>query len=75
MTLIATRLPQGVHTYVYYARATTPGDFFVAPAHAQETYFREVFGRGDSSRFTVDEASSYVLTTTSNELVGLTSEK
>jgi len=38
---------------VYYARATTPGDFFVAPAHAEETYFPEVFGRSDSSRFVV----------------------
>ena len=36
-----------------YARATTPGDFFVAPAHAEETYFPEVFGRSDSGRFTV----------------------
>jgi uncharacterized protein YfaS (alpha-2-macroglobulin family) len=38
---------------VYYARATTPGSFFVAPAHAEETYFPEVFGRSDSGRFTV----------------------
>ena len=56
VTLLAGRLPRGVHEYVYYARATTPGDFFVAPAHAEETYFPEVFGRGDSSRFGVDEA-------------------
>ena len=53
VTLLAARLPQGVHEYVYYARATTPGDFFVAPTHAEETYFPEVFGRGDSSRFSV----------------------
>ena len=53
VTLLAARLPQGVHEYVYYARATTPGDFFVAPVHAEETYFPEVFGRSDSSRFTV----------------------
>ena len=56
LTLLATRLPKGVHEYVYYARATTPGDFFVAPAYAEETYFPEVFGRGDSSRFTIHEA-------------------
>ena len=56
VTLLAGRLPRGVHEYVYYARATTPGDFFVAPAHAEETYFPEVFGRSDSSRFGVDEA-------------------
>ena len=28
-----------LYQYVYYARATAPGDFFVAPAHAEETYF------------------------------------
>ena len=55
VTLHAARLPEGMHEYVYYARATTPGDFFVAPAHAEETYFPEVFGRGDSSRFTVTD--------------------
>jgi hypothetical protein len=48
------RLPKGVYEYVYYARATTPGDFFVAPAHAEETYFPEVFGRSDSGRFSVE---------------------
>ena len=53
LVLLASRLPAGVHEYIYYARATTPGDFFVAPPHAEESYFPEVFGRGDSSRFTV----------------------
>jgi hypothetical protein len=51
--LTTDRLPRGVHEYVYYARATTVGDFFVAPAHAAETYFPEVFGRSDSVRFAV----------------------
>ena len=53
LVLLASRLPAGVHEYVYYARATTPGDFFVAPPHAAESYFPEVFGRGDSARFSV----------------------
>ena len=53
LVLLAERLPRGVHEYVYYARATTPGDFFVAPAHVEETFFPEVFGRSDSGRFTV----------------------
>ncbi|HEY6957448.1 MAG TPA: Ig-like domain-containing protein [Candidatus Limnocylindria bacterium] len=53
--LVADRLTKGVYEYVYYARATTTGDFFVAPAHAEETYFPEVFGRSDSGRFTVSE--------------------
>jgi len=51
--LSADRVPKGVYEYVYYARATTPGDFYVAPAHAEETYFPEVFGRSDSGRFSV----------------------
>lgn len=53
VTLLAGRIPSGVHRYVYYARATTPGDFFVLPAHVEETYFPEVFGRSDSGRFSV----------------------
>ena len=53
LVLRASRLPRGVHEYVYYARATTPGDFFVAPAHAEEAFFPEVFGRSDSGRFSV----------------------
>ena len=53
LVLQANRLPRGVHEYVYYARATTPGEFIVPPARAEESYFPEVFGRSDSSRFTV----------------------
>ena len=53
LVLLADRLPRGVHEYVYYARATTPGNFFVGPARAQEAFFPEVFGRSDSGRFTV----------------------
>ena len=52
-TLQASRISKGVYEYIYYVRATTPGDFFVAPAHAEETYFPENFGRSDSGRFTV----------------------
>jgi uncharacterized protein YfaS (alpha-2-macroglobulin family) len=47
-------LGKGVYEFVYYARATTPGDFFVAPAQATTAYFPEVFGRSDSSRFVVE---------------------
>ena len=52
-SLFATELPRGVHEYVYYARATTLGAFFVSPATAQEGPFPEVFGRSDSGRFSV----------------------
>ena len=51
--LTAESLPKGVHEFIYYARATPPGDFYVAPVHAEESYFPEVFGRSDSGRFTV----------------------
>jgi uncharacterized protein YfaS (alpha-2-macroglobulin family) len=53
VTLRAQQLPRGVHEYIYYVRATSPGDFFVAPAVAEESFFPEVFGRSDSGRFTV----------------------
>ena len=53
VVLQASSLPRGVHEYVYYARATTPGEFMVPPARAEESYFPEVFGRSDSGRFTV----------------------
>lgn len=53
VSLYASSLAKGVYEYVYYARATTPGDFFVAPATAAESYFPDVFGRSDSGRFMV----------------------
>jgi uncharacterized protein YfaS (alpha-2-macroglobulin family) len=46
-------LDAGTWEYVYYARATAPGTFFVAPAHAEEGLFPEVFGRSDSGTFVV----------------------
>ena len=43
--LFATRLAEGRHTFSYTARATTAGTFRAAPAHAEEMYEPEVFGR------------------------------
>ena len=43
----------GVHTYTYYARATTPGEFVVPPAKAEEMYHPETFGRSASDRVAV----------------------
>ena len=51
--LRANTLPKGMYEYTYYARATSTGDFFVAPAHADEQFFPEVFGHSDSARFTI----------------------
>ncbi|MGQ9492626.1 MAG: alpha-2-macroglobulin family protein [Anaerolineae bacterium] len=42
----ASLLWEGVHTYTYVARATTPGKFVVPPSKAEEMYSPEVFGRG-----------------------------
>ncbi|MBE7516262.1 MAG: hypothetical protein HS105_06610 [Chloracidobacterium sp.] len=41
----ASLLWEGVYTYTYVARATTPGDFIVPPAKAEEMYHPETFGR------------------------------
>ena len=43
--LFATRLSEGEHEFSYVARATTAGTFQAAPAHAEEMYEPEVFGR------------------------------
>ncbi len=43
--LFATRLEEGEHTFSYIVRATTAGTFRTAPAHAEEMYTPEVFGR------------------------------
>jgi hypothetical protein len=43
--LFATRLGTGRHVFTYVVRATTAGTFRTAPAHAEEMYEPEVFGR------------------------------
>jgi len=43
--LFATRLSEGTHTFSYIVRATTAGTYRTAPAHAEEMYEPEVFGR------------------------------
>lgn len=44
----------GVYDYTYYARATTPGNFVVPPAKAEEMYQPETFGRSATDRVVVD---------------------
>jgi uncharacterized protein YfaS (alpha-2-macroglobulin family) len=41
---------EGVYKYSYVTRATTPGDFVVPPAKAEEMYHPETFGRGKTDR-------------------------
>lgn len=50
----ATLVWEGVYDYTYIARATTPGDFVVPPAKAEEMYSPEVFGRSSSDRVVVE---------------------
>ncbi|MBV9928100.1 MAG: hypothetical protein JOZ96_23985 [Acidobacteria bacterium] len=45
---------EGVYTYSYTARATTPGAFVVPPAKAEEMYAPETFGRGQSDKVVVE---------------------
>jgi len=44
----------GVYTYTYVARATTPGTFIAPPAKAEEMYSPEVFGRSGSDMVSVE---------------------
>ena len=50
----ASELWEGVHSYVYVARATTSGNFIVPPPKAEEMYMPETFGRGASDRVIVE---------------------
>jgi len=45
---------EGVYTYSYVARATTPGLFVVPPPKAEEMYHPETFGRGTTDRVRIE---------------------
>ena len=49
-----TLLYAGVYDYSYVAVATTPGEFVVPPAKAEEMYHPETFGRSGTDRVVVD---------------------
>jgi len=49
VALFATRLGEGTHEFTYMVRATTAGHFVAAPAHVEEMYEPEVFGRTASA--------------------------
>lgn len=55
MLLFADRLPAGVYTYAYTARATTIGDFLLPPVKAEAMYEEERFGHSSSTRVKVVE--------------------
>ena len=50
----ATLLWEGVYTYDYVARATTPGTFVTPPTKAEEMYSPDVFGRSGSDLVIVE---------------------
>jgi len=50
----ASLLWEGVYKYSYLARATTPGDFLVPPAKAEEMYHPETFGRSSTDRVRIE---------------------
>jgi uncharacterized protein YfaS (alpha-2-macroglobulin family) len=45
---------EGVYNYTYVARATTPGQFVVPPAKAEEMYHPETFGRTGTDQVNVE---------------------
>ncbi len=51
--LFAGYLSAGTYRYEYDIHLTTPGVFHALPAHAQEDYFPEVFGRSTGGYLTV----------------------
>lgn len=55
VTLFAERLGRGVHTYTYFARATTYGTFTMPPSTAEKMYQPEVFGRTGTARLVIGE--------------------
>lgn len=46
---------EGVHTFTYTTRATTPGTFVVPPAKAEEMYAPETFGRSAGTKVQIME--------------------
>jgi uncharacterized protein YfaS (alpha-2-macroglobulin family) len=55
VALFADYLPAGTYEYTFLVRAALPGEYRVLPAHAEEMYFPEVWGRSAGSLFTVTE--------------------
>lgn len=51
--LFASYLPAGTYEYTYLIRPGIAGEFQVMPAHVEQTYFPETFGRSDGARFVV----------------------
>jgi uncharacterized protein YfaS (alpha-2-macroglobulin family) len=55
VALFATYLPKGTYEYTYQIRAGLDGTYNVLPAHAEQMYFPEVFGRSDGGQFVIEK--------------------
>jgi len=55
VVLFATNIQPGTYTYTFLVQATTPGEFRVLPAQAEQMYFPDVWGRSSGALFTVTE--------------------
>lgn len=53
VVVFADHLPPGIHVTSFVARATTPGQFILAPARGELMYEPEVFGRSGGGMFEV----------------------
>jgi len=53
VSLYAGSLPAGTYSYTYLVQAILAGSYAVAPTHAAEAFFPEVFGRSAGQQFTV----------------------
>jgi alpha-2-macroglobulin len=52
--VFSTLLWEGVYTYSYVTRATTPGQYVAPSAKAEEMYAPETFGRSATDRVIVE---------------------
>lgn len=68
VAMFARFVPKGVYEYTYFAQATTPGEFKLAPATAYEQYFPEVWGRSDGGAFTVTASAATVTSATPSRI-------
>ncbi len=55
VALFATNLQPGTYAYTFLVQATTPGEFRVLPAQAEQMYFPDVWGRSAGALFSVTE--------------------
>lgn len=53
VALFSSQLDPGTYEYTYLIRAGVAGNYHVIPAHAEQMYFPEVFGRSAGGVFTV----------------------